>query len=73
MATRTPQFRSSVLNRHIDVPGGFTAAQLGEELKALFDQVAEEPLPDSLTKLADELEQRFANPATGFSRRSRLM
>lgn len=56
-------------DRQIAAPGGFTADHLGSELKALFDRVAEEPLPDHLTRLADELERRCEDQSLGLGRR----
>jgi hypothetical protein len=61
-------------SRHVAVPGAQSTRNLGDELKALFDRVAAEPLPDRLTDLARELERRFEHEAKGArKRRSRVM
>ena len=45
----------------LDIPAGLdrtTQRQLGRRLRALFDNVAEEPIPDKLLQLLDTLEQQ---------------
>jgi hypothetical protein len=45
------------------------AARLSEDLKSMFDKVAEEPLPKHLLELADELERKRMEEALRVARR----
>lgn len=45
-----------------DVPESLAAeaaAPLGDQLKAMFETVATSPMPERLTQLVDELEEKF--------------
>ena len=36
---------------------------VGRQLKALFDEVTTQPIPDKLVKLLEELEQKHSKPS----------
>jgi hypothetical protein len=44
-------------------PGDFTLHEhIGSQLKAMFDEVVEEPVPEKLRKLLEELERKQQKP-----------